>query len=111
MNAGNRLERELAGWATVERAGVHVTPRSASITLTPSDDVADEELASLVAKASVEAAYAMPWIGSLEFQLSGRAITIEWDSVAKYVARDLTLVEFHDTWTINGESLPAPAGH
>lgn len=113
MNASNQLEQKLTASSGVQTAGVHVTPRSASISIGTTEGVKAEVLTQLVASASVEAAYALPWIGTMEITVRGgggnSTVTVGFDAVKKYVAGEITRAEFYEMWSVQGTGLVVPS--
>lgn len=98
VNAGNQLEQTLARLKGIQRAGVMVTPRSATVSLFLDDNQAPDIVTQLIVKAFLETADAISWIESISIQAQGRSVTTTWESVAKYVAGEITLIEFQETW-------------
>ena len=115
VNASNRLEQKLSGLPGVQTAGVHVTPRSASIVVSTEEGVKADGLTQLVASASVETAYALPWIGTMEITVKGGGgnctVTVGFDAVKKFVAGETTRAEFYKMWSVQGAGLVAPSNN
>ena len=114
VNASQELEKKLMAMPIVQTAGVRVTPRSATIAIGLADDVKAEAVTKLLVEAAVESAYALSWISSMEITVRGTqgssTITVNWDDVSRFVADELSVLEFFKTWSVQGEALVSPDG-
>lgn len=109
VNAGNALELTLNRMPGISRAGVRVTPRMGAVFVDIAKGVTPDALSPLIAEVSVETAYALRWIGTMEITArtarGPSTVRIDWNSVAAYVAGKVTPAEFFATWNVQGQPL------